>query len=204
MTKSPFPLFDYERLSPLDASRACAFGFGVRTPFHGVRLRDMDRVRLGRALGYGARHAAKTLASAVDAATTPNPNPAPPRPRTPSTVTSASAINTVAEAYRTVDNAKRQVRDTAKREAIGAGRSMFAPIKTFSSVIWLQVTGTFFALFAAFMGEGVWKLRANFKAPFSAPDAHKLYFHLIVFLGFTYFTISNFVRASRRERQARR
>ena len=164
----------------------------------------MDRVRLGRALGYGARHAAKTLASAVDAATTPNPNPAPPRPRTPSTVTPASAVHTVAEAYRTVDNAKRQVRETAKREAVGVGRSMFAPIKTFSSVIWLQVTGTLFALFAAFMGEGVWKLRANFEAPLSSPEAHKLYFHLIVFWGFSYFTVSNFVRASRRERQARR
>jgi hypothetical protein len=152
-------------------------------------------------LGYGARHAVKTLSSAVDAATTANPNPAPPRARTPSSVTPASAVNTVAEAYRTVDNAKRQMRQTAKREAIGVGRSMFAPIKTFSSVIWLQVTGTFFALFAAFMGEGVWKLRSNFKAPLSSPEAHKLYFHLIVFLGFSYFTISNFVRASRRERR---
>jgi hypothetical protein len=204
MTQSPFLLFDYERLAPLDASQARAFGFGVRTPFHGVRLNPMDRVRLGRALGYGARHAAKTLASAVDAATTPNPNPPPARPRTPSAVTPASAINTVAEAYRTVDNAKRQVRDTAKKQAMGAGRSIFAPIKAFSGVLWLQVTGTFFALFAAFMGEGVWKLRANFKAPLSTPEAHKLYFHLIVFLGFSYFTVSNFLRASRRERQARR
>ncbi len=204
MTQSPFLLFDYERLAPLDASRACAFGFSIRTPFHSVRLKPMDRVRLGRALGYGARHAAKTLASAVDAATTPNPNPPPPRPRTPSTVTPASAVHTVTEACRTVDNAKRQVRATAKREAIGAGRSIFAPIKAFSGVLWLQVTGTFFALFAAFMGEGVWKLRANFHTPLSTPEAHKLYFHLIVFLGFSYFTVSNFVRASRRERQARR
>jgi len=164
----------------------------------------MDRVRLGRALGYGARHAAKTLSSAVDAATSPSPTPTR-RPAQPaSTVTPASALGAVAEAYRTVEGAKRQVRNTAKRQAVSAGRSMFAPIKAFSSVLWLQVTGTFFALFAAFMGEGVWKLRANFDAPLSSPDAHKLYFHLIVFLAFAYFTVSNFVRASRRERQARR
>ncbi len=155
-------------------------------------------------MGYGARHAVKTLSSAVDAVTTPNPTPTATRPRTPSTITPASAINTVADAYRTVDHAKRQVRNTAKKQALGAGRSIFAPIKAFSGVLWLQVTGTFFALFAAFMGEGVWKLRANFGAPLSSPEAHKLYFHLIVFLGFTYFTVSNFVKASRKERQARR
>src|SRR6202789_1885492 len=32
----------------------------------------MDRVRFGRALGYGARHAAKTLMQAADAASTPS------------------------------------------------------------------------------------------------------------------------------------
>ena len=91
--------------------------------------------------------------------------------------------------------------DDVKQQARGVGRSVLAPIRTFSSVIWLQVTGTFFAVFAAFMGEGVWKLRANFKAPVSSPEAHKVYFHLIVFLGFAYFTVSNFVRAYLRERR---
>src|SRR5260370_35630557 len=36
----------------------------------------MDSVRFGRALGIGARVAAKTLATAVDAATSPNPSAA--------------------------------------------------------------------------------------------------------------------------------
>ncbi len=181
--------------------------FGQPIASAGVRLRGMDRVRLGRALGYGARHAAKTLASAVDAATAPNPagsatrttagNPSGNGPVRPA---AAPLINQVAEAYRTVDETKQH----AKKQAREAGRSILTPLKTFSSVIWLQVTGTFFAVFAAFMGEGVWKLRANFSAPVSSPDAQKLYFHLIVFLGFAYFTVSNFVRASRRERKGRR
>jgi hypothetical protein len=173
----------------------------------GVRLRGMDRVRLGRALGYGARHAAKTLASAVDAATAPNPagsatRTATRRPAENESVRQAAVplINQVADAYRTVDETRKE----AKKQAREAGRSMFAPLKTFSSVLWLQVTGTFFAVFAAFMGEGVWKLRANFRAPMNSPDAQKLYFHLIVFLAFAYFTVSNFVRASHRERKGRR
>jgi len=168
----------------------------------------MDRVRLGRALGYGARHAAKTLASAVDAATAPNPagsatRTAARRPAENESVRQAAVplIHQVAEAYRTVDETKKEAK---KKQAREAGRSMFAPLKTFSSVLWLQVTGTFFAVFAAFMGEGVWKLRANFRAPMNSPDAQKLYFHLIVFLAFAYFTVSNFVRASQRERKGRR
>jgi hypothetical protein len=36
-----------------------------------ITLEGMDRVRFGRALGYGARHAAKTVMQAVDAASTP-------------------------------------------------------------------------------------------------------------------------------------
>src|ERR1700709_1696071 len=37
-------------------------------------LWDMDSVRFGRVLGIGARLAAKTMVSAVDAATAPNPS----------------------------------------------------------------------------------------------------------------------------------
>ena len=154
----------------------------------------MDRVRLGRALGYGARHAAKTLVSAVDAATTPNPTST--QGSAKAAARPAPVASQVAEAYRTVN--------TAKKQARGAGRSVLAPLKTFSSVFWLQVTGTFFAVFAAFMGEAVWKLRASFRAQIHSPEANKLYFHLIVFLAFAYFTVSNFVRASRRERKGRR
>ena len=35
---------------------------------------SMDRVRFGRALGFGARQAVKTLVTAVDAATAANPS----------------------------------------------------------------------------------------------------------------------------------
>ncbi len=61
-------------------------------------LKDMDSVRLGRVLGRGARGAARTLISAVDAATAPAANPvhhsspptsAPQTPRPPAEPTAA-------------------------------------------------------------------------------------------------------------------
>jgi hypothetical protein len=143
----------------------------------------------------------------MDAATAPNPGGSATRTVAENTAGSGPVrpagvplMDQVAEAYRTVDEGKKQV----KKQAREAGRSALAPLKNFSNVILLQVTGTFFAVFAAFMGEGVWKLRADFRAPVSSPEAQKLYFHLVVFLGFAYFTVSNFVRASRRERKGRR
>jgi hypothetical protein len=161
----------------------------------------MDRVRFGRALGYGARHATKTLLSAVDAATAPNPSAAASQEAAQPTPADAapqpSPIAQVAEAYRTVTEAKKAARTHAR----DLGQSMLTPVKRFSSVLWLEVTGTFFALFAVFLGQGVWRLRNSLRASSASPEAHKAYFYLAVFLVFTYFSVSSFVRASRRQRR---
>ena len=172
----------------------------------------MDRVRFGRALGYGARHATKTLLSAVDAATASNPSAAasqgspqqssrqqgsPQSNPTANTTPRPSPIAQAAEAYRTVTEAKK----AAKTHARGLGQSMFTPVRRFSSVLWLEVTGTFFALFAVVLGQAVWRQHTSFKASPSSPEAHKAYFYLALFLVFAYFSVSSFVRASRRQRR---
>jgi hypothetical protein len=143
----------------------------------------MDRVRLGRALGYGARHAAKTLAQAVDAATTPPAAPSKPRV-------------TVAEVRSRVAAAPESARRVAGQARV-AGRSVWSPVARFSSVLWLQVTGTFFLLIAAVFVGGLWKLRGAAHSP----DAGRLYVYAAAFAVFAYFGVSNFVRAWRRERR---
>ena len=184
---------------------------GVAIGFRGRRYTcGMDRVRFGRALGYGARHAAKTLVSAVDAATTPNPNP-PGQAAQPASTQQVSTqqvstqqgpaqpehvLRQAVEMTRHVAAAKRQ----AKTHARGAFAGFWTQLKHSSGVVWLQVTGTFFALFALFMGEGVWKLRADFRSSPATPAAHRLYFYTAVFLVFLYFAVSSFVRARRREK----
>jgi len=174
----------------------------------------MDRVRFGRALGYGARHAAKTMLQAVDAATTPDPAPKAPRPSVPPAPTSAppvesqragaqvaGAVNEVAEAYRKVHAAQTHVKREATKHAWSLRKSVLTPLKDFSSVVWLQVTGLFFGLFAMVLGGAVWRNREAFRLPVSDPGAQHAYFYLLVFVVFAYFTVSNFVRASRREKR---
>jgi hypothetical protein len=173
----------------------------------------MDKVKLGRALGYGARHAMKTVASAVDAATSPDPN----APRRANQATQAHATQvhegpvrseqilaaqrSVAQAvdgYRQVHAAKQAV----KKQAIAhVKRSFWAPLKSFSSVLWLQVTGSFFALFALTMGSAIARHRNYFSLPMTSEDGRKIYFYLLAFSVFGYFTVSNFVRANRRSRR---
>jgi hypothetical protein len=152
----------------------------------------MDRVRFGRALGYGARHAAKTLLQAADAASTPSPA----RPAG-AAATSRPAQHTPAE--RVVQTQQTVV--AATKHAGKLGRSVWTPLARFSSVVWLQVTGLFFALIAMFMAQGAWKERAAMKLPPGSHEAVKFYALVAAFAVFAYFTVSNFVRAYLRERR---
>ena len=166
----------------------------------------MDRVRFGRALGYGARHAAKTLLQAADAASAP-------RPTRPADAGSASAPaggpdsgrqnqgqTQAARVAERVVQTKRTV--TATRQHAGKlGRSVWTPLARFSSVVWLQVTGLLFALIAMFLAQGAWKERAAWRLPLGSHEATKFYVLAVAFAAFAYFSVSNFVRAHLRDRR---
>jgi polyferredoxin len=78
-------------------------------------------------------------------------------------------------------------------------RSVWSPFAKFSSVLWLEVTGLFFALFALVTGEQVWKWHAAVRLPPTASAAQRLYLYTFLFALFGYFTVSSFVRARRRQ-----
>jgi hypothetical protein len=97
-------------------------------------------------------------------------------------------------------------RRVADRRAVGRQAkhlksSVWSPFARFSSVLWLEVTGTFFALFAVVLGTQVWKFHAAILLSPSSPDARRLYVYIVMFAFFGYFTVSSFVRARRRERR---
>jgi hypothetical protein len=152
----------------------------------------MDRVRFGRALGYGARHAAKSVLEAVDAASAPDPASAASRAATPQPQASRMAQRVV-QTQRTVAATKTHARTL--------GRSVWSPLARFSSVLWLQVTGTFFMLIAAFLSQGLWKERGAVRLPMSSHAAVMFDLQMTAFVVFAYFAISNFVRAHLRERR---
>ena len=164
----------------------------------------MDRVRFGRALGVGARAAAKSLLSAAEAAAAPAPAAKPAAAPIPATKPAAKAVTTPSPRpdARVVKTQARAIK--AQSRAINAqsrtlGRSVWKPFARFSSVLWLEVTGTFFAIFALIAGNQVWKWRAAMRLAPSASDAQRLYVYVLVFAVFGYFAVSSFIRANRRQ-----
>lgn len=153
----------------------------------------MDKVRLGRALGYGTRHAAKTLAAVADAATAPNPRQG------------ASPIARTSAAERRGDEPRvaQTMRVPSAKHVKQAGKSFWGPLATFSGALTLRVTGVFFGVIALAMLNGAWRIHA---AVLSPGPARELVQHFWLFAGFgllfLYFAVSSFVRARKRERRA--
>ncbi len=168
----------------------------------------MDSVRFGRALGTGARLAAKTLVTAADAATAPSPSARPtavsngrPQPRSAPASAAAPVANCGGKAAR----AAKEVRGTTRGLARGTrrfGEAVWGPFARLSGVLWLELTGVFFGLFALSAAVGAWKLRGDFHRGATNVDGQT---HLALAAGvallFGYFCISSFVRANRRERR---
>ena len=170
-------------------------------PGREATLRSMDRVRFGRALGFGARQAVKTLVTAVDAATAPNPsdkntgaNSGQPASMRRATDVPPRAAQTAA---RTVEQA-REVQSGLKRGGKRFGEAVWGPFVRLSGVLWLEVSGFFFGLFALFFLGAVIRLRGQWHA--GSAEREQLVGAAAMLVLFGYFCVSNFVRARRRER----
>ena len=175
---------------------------------------SMDRVRFGRALGFGARQAVKTLVTAVDAATADNPagkstsagakagpsaSAGAPQARvTPPAARPGSAVQTAAK---TVAQA-REVHQGVRRGGKRFGEAIWRPFVRLSGVLWLEVSGVFFGIFALLAMGYLWKLRGAWHAgAANAANRRSLLGAVIMLALFGYFSVSSFVRAKRRERR---
>jgi hypothetical protein len=177
---------------------------------------SMDRVRLGRALGFGARQAVKTLVTAVDAATAESPSARNTGAKAGQGAPTVAAVNSpagntrparaadsgrgaVQTAAKTVVQA-REVQKGLKRGSTQFGQAVWRPFVRLSGVLWLEVTGVFFGLFALMAVGYLWKLRGAWRA--GDPASHRSLMGAVVMLVlFGYFCVSSFVRARRRERR---
>ena len=183
------------------------------------------------ALGFGARQAVKTLTTAVDAATAPNPAPrsasrasqaecrlkhrsrlnAPNRDgnsksgcdsRTISNVPGTPAKKAAQTAARTAVQA-REVKQGLGRGTRRFGEAVWRPFVRLSGVVWLEVTGVFFGIFALVALGYLWKLRGAWHANAANAGAHRSLMGALIMLAlFGYFCVSSFVRARKREQRA--
>ena len=205
----------------------------------------MDTVRFGRVLGQGARQAAKTLVSAVDAATAPDPRqtqpPSTPRPAHPATPPTDQAAPRISAQPASLPSSppppqaslrstptflppatpprpspRASAATTTRGLAEGSrrfGRAVWAPAVRLSGVLWLELTGVFFALFALVAAIATWRLRSALpilststgtaaSSVTASDDRTRLLFAAGMVLVFGYFSLSSFLKASRRSRQS--
>jgi hypothetical protein len=76
----------------------------------------------------------------------------------------------------------------------GFGRAFWKPFSAAGRALWYEVTGLFFALFALFFAQGLWRLRNDWR--FGAEHRHFV-IDLAMTVVFLYFSISAFIRSRR-------
>ena len=172
----------------------------------------MDSVRFGRALGLGARMAARTVVSAIDAATAPNPSAieqsavtASSRPQVDAETSSPGPAQSVFGQPTRARNAtsRGHARPHLRRGGRRFSEAIWSPLARLSGVLWLEVTGVFFGLFALSAAVAAFRLRGEWHQTPANPTGHShLLLTLAVTLLFGYFCASSFVRARRRGRRA--
>ncbi len=173
---------------------------------------DMDSVRFGRALGIGARAAAKTLVTAVDAATAPNPATKSVSGGAASSTTPNGATETKPGASTGARLGEKAARTTAqvvqtgqglKRGSKRFGEAVWGPVVKASGQLWLELTGVFFGIFAVFAGTSAWRARGDWHETTGNHDAHvHLLLSAAMALVFGYFCVSSFVKANRRGKRS--
>ena len=137
----------------------------------------MEPVRVGRKIGVGARVASVMLRN--------------------------GAAHTAKAAKRDAPVYAARAKTTAagvKRGGKRFGEAVWGPFVHAGGVLWLEITGLFFAIFGLFFIQGVYRLRSNWH---SGPDHEKLVIYAVVALFFFYFSGSSFYRAHKRQKRKR-
>ncbi|HTX41453.1 MAG TPA: hypothetical protein VMD25_06465 [Acidobacteriaceae bacterium] len=143
-----------------------------------------------RVAGEKLREQADRLASAS----------AQPAPSVPKPGAAASPAATVAPPVSPPPTAPNlaSAADGTRRMARGAGRFGAALVRPFAhatGIIWNQIVGVFFALFALLFGEHVWILHKSA----GLRDRYLILYSILALL-FAWFAVSSFWRARRRQR----
>jgi hypothetical protein len=148
----------------------------------------VDYEGTGRKLGVGmkvlGRMAKQRIETGSVTGTVPpatnDPAPKPPDPRPP-----------IAEPIKAAARGAKVAREGGRR----FGQAIWGPFTRAGHVLWLEISGVFFGLFAAFFFETAFRLRGGFHG---GPDKDHFWLFLIMGVLFAYFCVSSFVRARRR------
>lgn len=135
----------------------------------------MEANRVGRTLGIGTRVAARLLRNRAIVA----------------------AQNSAARAEQNAPiyaERGRKLGEGSRR----FGRSIWMPFAHASRMLWLEVTGLFFGLFALFFTVNLWRFHTDWQA---GPNHKRFLLYALCAIVFCYFTVSSFARARRGAKQ---
>lgn len=136
---------------------------------------------IGRALGIGLRVAGRIAGQRVAAGAQAAASPSTPSP---------AAVASAAQS-----RATGQVAGQAARGAARGVGGFLKPFRRVGGILWLEVTGVFFALPVIVFGPVLWKTRLSWA---HGPD-HRTFLVTAVIVGlFFYLSVSSFWRARRR------
>ena len=89
-----------------------------------------------------------------------------------------------------------------KRGSKRFGEAVWGPFVKLSGVLWLELTGVFFGIFALSAAGAAWKVRAGMQDSAANHNAHEHFVWAVVMaVVFGYFCVSSFVSANRRGRR---
>ena len=150
----------------------------------------MEPKKVGRTLGIGVRVASNMVRERVERAAAANSAPveaANGRPAAPSPPRASIKMDS-------------KVAD-AKRGAKAFGRAFLGPFTHAGSILWLEITGLFFALFALFFVQSVYRVRGSW---WQGPEHVHLLLYVALSVGFAWFSVSSFARAYRKGKRGPR
>ena len=86
----------------------------------------------------------------------------------------------------------------AKQGAKAFGSALLGPFTHAGGVLWLEITGLFFALFALFFVQSIYRVRTAWRG--GPEHTHLLLYGGMAFL-FAWFSVSSFARAYRKSKR---
>ena len=147
----------------------------------------MEPKKVGRTLGIGVRVASNMLRERVEKASAAHSAPV-------ETGNGRPVAPPLARAGIKIDSKVAG----AKRGAKAFGRAFLGPFTHAGSILWLEITGLFFALFALFFVQSVYRLRAQL---WRGPEQAQLLLYIVLAVGFAWFSVSSFLRAYRKSKR---
>jgi hypothetical protein len=147
----------------------------------------MEPKKVGRTLGIGVRVASNMVRERVERATaahsapveTGNGRPVAPAPPRPSIKIDSKVAG-------------------AKRGVKAFGRAFLGPFTHAGGILWLEITGLFFALFALFFVQSIYRVRSSLS---QGPEHVHLLLYIALAVGFAWFSVSSFTRAYRKSKR---